>query len=846
MTLRSLFLLSCCLGATLSLLGQATIVSGVVLDARQEQPLPYVTVQFGDGQLGVRTDIHGRFLLESNAPKSQVKISYLGYEPQTLPVRPGERNELRVLLSEVDKQLLEITIRPEKYRRKNPATDLIEEVFKHKDQNRKEGLPYCNFEKYERLRFDLNGITDKFRNKWYFKRFQFIFDYCDTNRTTQKIALPFYFRERLLESYYRRDPSGQKDRLMAERQTAFDDDYDVDRDGVSTYLNSMYTDIDIYNSTITLLDKQFIGPLSGAAPLFYRFYITDTVEIGTERFADVFFAPKNKNDLAFMGNMLVALDSSYAVRRVEMGISKDINLNWVADLRIEQDFGFQGDSTNRRLLLRNDMVRLDMKIWKNKDGRSLLATKNTSYQKYSLNKPLPDSLFAGKTQLLRDTGNLHARRPEFWTTHRHDSLSASDAAVAAMIQRLKATRTFKLLEQFGMFVGTGYHRIGRVELGELGNFYTFNDVEGNRFQFTARTSDRYFKRMRLRAYAAYGTNDQMWKYGGRATFAFKGARVGRFPANQIRFSYDQDLYYPGLGSSSGEGLLGSIQRGTTNRLLLNRLSHVEYAREYRGGFSYAGYLRHRIVSGAGVLNQPDTTPQTPTDAVSTETGGWLRYAPNERFYQGANRRTQISSRWPVFFLQYRAGLKGVLGGDYAFQRASFRADKAFYVAPFGKSEWSFEMGQVFGRVSYPLLEIHRANQTYFFDDYGFNLMNHLEFVSDRFAMLHINHDFGGILLNRIPLVKKFKWREGLTFKALYGSLSNRNIPTPSNGLLPFPTDANNRPITRGLGRQPYLELSAGVGNIFGILRIDYVWRLTYRDAPDISRGGVRLLMGVGF
>lgn len=825
-----------------------TVVSGVVLDARSESPLPYVTVQFGDGLVGVRTDIHGRFWLESPDKQSTVKISYLGFASQRIEIRPGELNEIKVLMQEIDKQLLEVTIRPEKYKKNNPAVDLIEQVFQHKDQNRKEGLDYYRFEKHERLRFDLNGITDKFKNKWYFKKFQFVFGFCDTSQVNQKVALPFYLRERMLETYYRRNPTAKKERLLAERQTAFEDEYDVDKDGVSAYLNSMYTEVDIYEPTITLLDKQFIGPLSGTATSFYRFYITDTVQIDGKRFADVFFSPKNKNDLAFMGNMLVALDSTYAVRRVEMGISKDINLNWVADLRIEQDFTFQGSGTSRRLLLDKDVVILDMKIWKNKDGRSLLATKTNTYRDYQLNQPLPDSIFNGKKELLRDTGQLDQRPDAYWVQRRHNALTPKESDVGVMIDSVKHTRIYKNLVKAGVFFGTGYQRVGKIEIGELSNFYSFNDVEGTRLRLSLRTNDRYFKKMRLDGYTAYGFKDLTWKFGSSATFAFKGAQPRRFPANQIRFSYVQDLYYPGLGTNSTANLISSVQRGSTDRLLLNRIVRTEYTKEFRQGISYSVNIQRKAVSGAGALiATPDPgQPAQYADVVTTESGAWMRYAPNERFYQGRNQRVQLISRWPVFLLQYKAGFKGVWGGDYAYQRASLRMDKRLYLGFLGKSKLGIEAGRIFGQVSYPFLEIHRANQSYFFDDYGFNLMNYFEFISDRYAMLHLNHNFGGILFNRIPLVKKLHWREGATLKVLYGGLGSRNIPTATNGLLPFPVDAQQRPLTRGLGRMPYIEASAGIGNLFNILRVDCVWRLSYRDAPQVNTWGIRLMLNGDF
>ena len=821
-----------------------TIVSGKVIDAETKSPLPYVNVQFSSGSAGVNTDNYGRFLIETKAKVSEVKISFVGYATQNVKIKPLQRNEIEVRLVEIGSEISEITVRPDKYKKKNPAVDLIHEVFAHKEQNRKEGLPYCQFDNYEKLRFEVNGVTNKFKNKWFFKPYRFAFDFADTNKVNQKVTLPFYFRERLSSSYYRRDPFAKKEKLWAERQTAFEDDYNVDSDGISTYINSMYSDIDIYAPMITLLDKQFIGPLSGNATSFYHFYITDTIKINSQRFASLYFSPVNKNDLAFMGTMLVALDGSYAVRSVEMGISKDINVNWVKAISIKQHFAFQdGDSTGHRLLLDHDELIFDMKIWKNKEGRSLLVSKRNFYQNYKLNQPQADSLYKGKIKLLRDTGNI-AKTPAFWQKRRLDSLNNKEIGINTMIDTVNNMRLTKNLKIVSNILASGYLTAGPVQLGNVGAFLRYNGVEGFRTQANLRTNDKYCKRFRVRSYAAYGWLDKAWKYGGSTTFALKGARPGRFPVNQFKASYEHDLYFPGTTTNIEQNFASSLQTGVANRLLLHDIYKVEYSREYASnGISYTVNALRKAVSEDGVASDANPINRKTT---STEIGGWLRYAPNEKFLQLTEKRASIRSKYPVFWLQYKAGLKGVLGGEYAFQRASLRISKVFYLGILGKTRTMVETGQVFGRVSYPLLEIHRANQSYFFDEYGFNQMNYLEFVSDKYAMLHLNHDFGGLLFNRIPLVKKLKWREGVTFKALYGALGEKNTPSATNNLLAFPTDANKKPLTQSLGNVPYMETSVGIGNIFGFLRVEYIWRLTYKDLPYVQKMGVKLMINAEF
>jgi hypothetical protein len=820
-----------------------TIVKGIILDSKNNEPIEYANVQLGEGTVGVVTDNYGRFLIETNQKSNKIKVSFVGYQTQNIAINVGKTNELNITLVSLEAILSEVTIRPEKYKKKNAAVNLVHEVFLHKDLNRKEGLPYYNFDTYEKMRFELNGITENYTKKWYFRPFQYAFTFCDTNKVNQKVTFPFYLRERFLTSFYRQNPLSKKDKLWAERQTSFEEGYDLDKDGISTYINNMYSEIDIYAPTIKLLDKQFVGPLSPVATTFYHFYITDTIKIDTQRFASLFFAPINKNDLAFMGTMLVTLDGSYAVRSVDMGVSKDININWISEVKIKQSFDFQGDSTSRRLLLTKDELVFDFKIFKKKEGRSLLVTKKNNYQKYEINKPQSDTLYKGKVQLLRDTGNIE-KTPLYWKQHRSDSLTLKDAGIKIMLDSINKMKLVKRMIKLGNFLGSGYANIGTLQLGSLPNFIRYNDVEGTRLQLNIRTNDKYYKKFRIRAYTAYGFKDQAWKYGGSTTIAFKGAQPGRFPLNQLKTSFEHDLFFPGFNVNINQNILNSVQSGSTNRLLQTNIARIEYFKEYQNGIVYSLNAIRKAVNEEGIAGSNNSNDDN--KAISTDIGLWVRFAPNAQFYQSKETRKSIRSKFPVFDFNYKAGLKGVLGGEYAYQKTSLRVEKIFYVAPFGKSRWLLEGGKVFGKVSYPFLEIHQANRSYFFDDIGFNLMNYLEFVSDSYAMLHINHNFEGVLLNRIPLIKKLRLREGITFKALYGGLSAQNTPSANNGLQPFPKDKNNISLTQGLGKTPYMEASAGVGNIFGFLRVDYIWRLTYKDLPNVQPWGIKLMFSADF
>lgn len=841
------------------LYGQKTLtrVHGIVRDSLSNKALPYASISFENAKQVVRSDINGNFYLETEKQPKRLRISYVGYESRQIAIQPGVSQDLLVLMKERDAELLEVTIRPQKYSRKNnPAVDLVEEVFRHKDQNRKEGLDFYSVEKYEKLQMDLNNITDEYRNRWYFRPFRFIFNNVDTNSVTQKVALPFYLRERLLKAYYRKTPLAQKAILNGQRQSGFaeeeEDDLGVSGEGVSTFLNSTFSEVDIYEPKIQLLGTEFIGPLSSMANSLYRFYIVDTVEYGGQKCADLFFAPKNKADLAFMGNILVALDSTYAVVKAELGVPKEINLNFVSDLHIEQEFERVPDQKNPggpgKLMLRYDAVTVDLKVLKkNKGGRSLLTHKSSWYRTLDVNNPLPDSLFKGPELLQDDTGAVKKRPAEWWAARRYVPLNGAQQFVDKMVDSLKKVPIYRFMTSVGKVMGTGYQRVAFVDIGALGNVYSFNDIEGTRLRLGARTNSRLYKPLVLDAYGAYGLRDLTWKYQVGATYSLNGKVPRTFPQHLVSASWQKDLRTPGfsLGRFTQDNPFVSVQRAAQNRMLFNTVLRLEYRREYKNRFSYSIQALRKTVNTAGTLTfalsgGDPANPEYAQAFNTAEMGLFLRYAPRQEFYNGPNARTNLPNRYPVFSLSFRNGFKGVADGAYAYQKILFTVSKRFQLAPLGVSRWTLNSGRTWGSVPYPLLELPPANQSYFYDNYAFNLMNFLEFVSDKYVSLHVQHNFNGFLLNRVPLVRRLQLREMFSFKMLYGGLDNRNNPALTPGLFAFPADENGASITQPLDKRPFLEISAGLSNIFKFLRVDYVWRLNYLELPNAPSWGIRL------
>lgn len=833
-----------------------TAVRGQVIDAKTKETMPYVNVQFDGTSLGVTSDIEGNFYIETKIPVSKLKVTYVGYQTQTLKIKQGESNTLTIKMEEASNELKEVVVKVEKYKNKgNPAVDLIKKVIDNKDKNRKEGLSYYNYQKYEKVEFAMNNVTDKMRNNILFRNIKFVFDNADTNKANGKVRWPFFLRESLADVYYRKDPKALKEYIRGERITNLDNL--LDNIGLANYITNMYQDINFYDNAIDLLTVQFVSPLSPIAPNIYRFYIQDTSDLKGTPCAHLYFAPRNKTDLAFMGHLWVALDSTYAVRKIEVGIPKDINLNFVNEMQISQEYDwidtppqYNGATTDsavskRGLMLSKDAIFMDFGLMKGDSTRTILGTKTTSYKDYILNQPQADSLFRTKTNTFRDADAL-VKKEDFWVENRHDTLTQHERGIYKTVDSLNNYKPFKRFIRIARLFFEGYTPIGGFDLGPANTFYSFNPIEGFRGRLGGRTNSKFSPHLMLEGYAAYGFKDEKWKGYGGLRYNFTNQKFFQFPVNQLRLWYQNETKIPGqaLQYVQEDNIFLSIKRGVNNKMLYTQTVGAEYTKEHVNGFSYSISAKNFAQAPAGVLlydyeYKGETLYKK--DIRTSELGIFLRYAPNEKFYQGATYRTPILNKYPIFQLSYTKGIKGIFNSEYNYNAVNFKGEKIFYLSPIGYSDIIVEAGRIFGQVPYPLLTIHRANQTYAYQMESYNLMNFLEFVSDKYASINIYHNFGGVVLGRIPLIKKLKWREVITFKSLWGGLDDSNRPSSENGLLRFPVDeTTKKPLTYTLEKKPYIEASVGIANIFKVVRVDYVRRLNYLDHPNVTKSGVRL------
>jgi hypothetical protein len=601
----------------------------------------------------------------------------------------------------------------------------------------------------------------------------------------------------------------------------------------------MYADVDIYANNIIFTNSQFLSPIANSSPTFYKFFITDTIKTQTPNLIELSFIPRNRNTLLFEGRIYITMDGRYAVQEAYLKTAKGVNINFVRALEVK--LNFEKDSVGKYHLNKSHLL-MDFGLGKD-GGRGFKGERTVIIKDYKTNVVRPDSIYKGEAMVVAK--EAATRSDQYWSANRLDTAANNKVKIYSNMDTLGQMKSFKRMMDVASFFFIGYKKFGPIEVGPFYSFYSFNDLEGFRPRVGARTTTDFSTRWYFDSYVAYGLKDEKFKYYGSAAYAFNNKSIYTFPQSFVRASFQRDVDVPGDEAKNiipEDNLVSSFQRGITDKFLYSDFYRAEYQQEYSNHFSFNINFRKWTQTAAGGLifsNFQNNQVNRINSITSSELSLELRYAPFERFYQGKIFRERLIEKYPVFNLSYSKGIKGFFGGDYNYQNVLGSIDKRFYLSQLGRTDIRLEGAYTFGRVPYPLLAIHKANQSYSYQVYAYNLMNFLEFVSDHYVSLNIDHNFNGLFLNRIPLINHLKLREYISFKGIYGGVRDENNPDLDRSLLQYPVNSAGVKTTYAFGNTPYIEGSIGIGNIFKVIRLDVVKRFSYLDQPNVSKIGLR-------
>ncbi len=818
------------------------IIKGIVKDSLSQTPLTSVTVTVIGEYYASLTNSKGFFQLPCKKKNVQVIFSCIGYSSKEIPVNALENKNLEVFLLPSSIKLEEVVtnVKREKYIKKgNPAVELIKKVIEHKNDNRPDNHDYYQYEEYSRKSVALNNFNENVKIKGY----EFLHNYVDTPKIGNNPILWLSVKEKVSDIYYRKSPKAEKEVIKGIRRVGIDESFN--QEGVDNVLNEVFTGIDIFGNDITFLMNRFVSPLSNIATSFYKFYIVDTVSIDNKPFIDLEFVPFNTRDFGFMGHLFISADSSYSVKRVQMSIPHDINLNYVSDLYIEQEFNQHQNGT---WILSKETMAVDFVLLRSLQG--FYAEINKHFSGYIFDEPRKEAYqLATKTSV----SPLADQYPEvLWQEWRRKGIREKEVAVTKMMDELHQKKSFNvagvLLDVFSTgYIPTGKDTCNKVEIGPFTSFISHNDVEGWRFRTGFRTTVNANKHWYLAGYGAYGIADKKFKYYGDLRYSFieREIYIDEFPQNNIGISYKYDLEVPGQRTLNAlrDNFFLSFNRDDATKMSYIKQFSLFYQKEFENDFSYdlrAVYRNDTPTGSLQYLKQTSDGIVSINNMTTSEFNLLLKYSPGQKFYQQTGRRLKVSLDAPTFTLTQTVGIKNFMGSDYNLQSTEISADKRFWLSAFGNINATLRAGKVWNTAPFPLLFNPSTNTSYFIEPESYSMMNTLEFINDQYVSLFLTYHANGWIFNRIPLIKHLRMREVVSFRGLWGSLSDKNNPANNSDVFLFPMDENGNPTSFKMTNTPYVEMSFGIENILNIIRLDYILRMTYLGNPDISKHGWQL------
>ncbi|MGE4586054.1 MAG: DUF5686 family protein [Mangrovibacterium sp.] len=789
--------------------GQTFSISGQITDRDTGLPVPYATIVFENTMTGTISNTDGYFRLETNEPGSMLRISAVGYIMQRIPTENISGEPLNIRMKEEVISIAEVEVTPGE----NPAHRILQLIIDHKAENDPAYFPDWQSRLYSKIEFDLKNVKKpKKEDSKFWQQAGFIFEYMDTLETG-KTFLPIFITE-THSDYYQMQDGKSYERIRANKMSG------VQTGSVAEFTGKLYTDINPYENFFRMSNIGLISPLNNQGLMHYRYFLRDSTQINGKKIYELSFFPKVEQSPAFRGKFWVD-SSNWALRRIEMRLSAQANVNFVNDLVYEKDYVFQ----NHKYIPYKEALWIDFNIQKKDKGKLLgvIGRKTLVYEDFKFT-PAPEKIKRQKREI-SVAPDAFAYEELYWDSIRPVGLEEREAAIYGMVDSLKNVPIVRTIFDYVEMFLFGYKDFGKVELGPYFYMYSYNEIEGHRFRFGGRTTTAFHEKLRLNGYLAYGIRDGVFKYSGGFEYFFNKEKQFSVEA---RYKHDYELFGRGENAFAEDNILmAMLAKDPLKKLnMFNRLS-FQADKEWIHGLSNTQQISTtRIKSGPYIPftdREGNQTGSIRNTAISLNT----RLAPRERTVTGAYEKRSLGSTLPVVDLKASAGIKGLLSGDYDYFRLHTDIYDKLPLYPIGYTTYLLQAGRVWGDVPFPLMKIHEGNETYASDKFAFNLMNYQEYVSDQYLGIALEHHFQGFFFNRIPLMKRLQFREVIGGRWLIGDMD----PSKHDQLV-FPAGMSS------LKGEAYGEVSVGIENILKILRVDAVWRLTGHSQVDYDQFGV--------
>lgn len=804
MFLKGILIVAAIICLNIQVLSQTLKIRGKVIDAETNEPIPFASVALNDGINGTISDINGEFFLERKTNADSVHITFVGYKKVTYPVNNISFQEIIAYLEKDNIEIEEVVITPGE----NPAHAILRKIRENKDKNSHKDVASYQCEVYNKMEIDFNNVDEKFQDRKALNQFKFIFENVDTSALTGKAYLPIFITE-TISDYYFKVPDVKREIIKASKMSGINDPT------LSQYTGLMFQKVDIYDNFMEILVPGFVSPISDFGLLYYKYYLIDSIIEADNVTYQITYEPKRKTEKVFSGYFTVD-KNTYAISSVSMKLVEGINLNYIDDFAILIDFSRISDTT---WFVSREYYEVEFNL--RDKGKGFVGKRTTYYSNVKINEPFPEDVeqMHVKTSAYNDVTD---KSEEFWQNSRPSRLTEQEQKIYETIDSVKNVPLFKTTVNWINMIAAYYYDFGMFEYGPYYKTYSYNEIEGSRIRVGGQTSIEFSDKHRLFGHLAYGFQDEKFKYGLGYKFFF---RKNTWMTAGLKITNDIKQLGQSENAFTEDNFLTSFLRRNPNyKLTMVNTVEGHFEKEWFHGISNTVTFKRQIIWPTEYIpfktEDIDGLQSNEKNIVTSEINLNTRFAYNEQFVYGNFERISLSTKSPILSLDVKMGIPNLFGSQYKYIKLILDVRDNVNIPPFGYFKYIIVGGKIFGALPYPLLELHKGNETYAYDYLSYNRMNYYEFVSDEYASFLVEQHFEGFFFNKIPMMKKLHLREVAYGQMLLGRLSEEN-----KNVFIFPEGLSSL-------NKPYIEAGIGVENILRLIRIDAVWRLSHTEKPQ--------------
>ena len=815
--MKRLAIILALLFAALQVSAQTTKVSGVVRDAQTGEPIPFAGIYFKDTKIGLTADIDGKFIIETRDPEARILVcQLLGYEPAEKLVKYGAYTQVTFRLKLASSELPGAFVKADNRRIRR----LLDNIDAHREKNDpdKRETFRCNI--YNKMEMDLTHPREVLTNKTFLKNFGFVFDYMDTSVVSGVPYLPVMISESIVDRRHTSNPSADSETITANRVSGINPDANM----LSQFTGSMHLQVNFYRPFINAFDIEFPSPAQKGGLLFYNYFIIDSLQVDGRKTYIVRYHPKDGiSSPAFDGEMQIDAEE-FAVKRVRAKMVRGGNINWVRDIVLESDYQRLPDST---WFYEQDKLYSDFSIALGDSSRmvSVIGTRQLNYKELDFSPQPPVDPGDGKVVVLPEA---NFKDDSFWEKERPYQLSEREEGVYKMVEQVQDVDLYKIAYKLIYTLATSYYDIGPIGIS-ISQLYSNNELEGPKARLGLHTSKELSKTFRASGAIAYGFRDKKLK--GFATYEHLFSKE---PQRKLTLEARYDVFQMGKGRSNvtSDNFITAMY-ASRSKLMYKSDFSIRWDHEFNMNFNMIGqigmqrYYSNFIGEERGEPAVPMYTwdgDKIPSVAVN-EVKLVGRLSWDETVNRGLFTKTYVHSNYPVIWLTAEGSIPGLRQGDIGYFRPQIDVLWRVVLPPLGLTEMNLNAGTTVGKVPWLMLQMFPGNATNILDKTAFSCMEYFEFGADTWATLFWYHSFNGFFLGKIPGIRELNLREEFTLKMAYGTLRDENNGTDRKygAMMPFPYGM------KPMNGVPYLELGAGVSNIFRLFRVDFIWRVTHRE-----------------